>query len=68
MSLGTIYNDPMTLVHNNSSLLLSCLLIFPMGHAAGWDTFFHSLRFQNKSFLEVPDSALKHFKKPKFIR
>ena len=67
MSLSTIYSNSgraQYLVHNNSSLLLGCqLLIFPMGHAAGQGTFFHSLRFQNESFFEVPDSVLKHFKK-----
>ena len=75
MSLGTIYSKPMynfwnslILVHNNLSLLLGCqLLVFPMGQATGLGTFFHSLRFQNRSFFEVPDSVLKHFKKPKLI-
>ena len=38
------------LVHNNLSLLFGCqLLIFPMSHATGWGTFFHSLWFQNRS-------------------
>ena len=56
-------------VQNNLSLLLGYqLLILPMGHAAGGGTFFHSLRFQSKSFLEALDSVLKHFKKRKFIR
>ena len=52
------------LAHNNLSLLLGCqLLIFPMGHAAGGDTFFHAIRFRNMSFFEVLDSALKTLKK-----
>ena len=52
------------LVHNNLSLLLGFqLLIIPMGHATGWDTFFHSLRFQNSSFSEVSGSVLKTFQK-----
>ena len=39
-----------------------------MGHAAGWGTFFHSLRFQNGSFFEVPDSVLKHLKNPEIYK
>ena len=34
-----------------------------MGHAAGRASFFHSLRFQNGSFLEVSDSVLKNTEK-----
>ena len=34
------------------------LLIYPMTHAAGVGNFFHLLRFQNRSFLEVLDSVL----------
>ena len=55
------------LVHNNLSLLLDCqLLIFPMGHAIGQGTFFHSLRFQNGCFFEVSKSQKK--KQPKKTR
>ena len=51
------------LVQNNLSLLLDCqLLIFPMEHGTGLGTFFHSLRFQNRSFFEISKSQ-KHFKK-----
>ena len=71
MFLGTKWSNPLYNFWNSSipctrylSLLLgSQLFIFPMGHAAGWGTFFHSLRFETWSFFEVLDSFLKTLQK-----
>ena len=58
--LCIIFGIAQYLLHNNLSLLLGCqLLIFSMGHTTGGGTFFHSLRFLNRSFLKSPGCCLK---------